>query len=463
MLTDFAIIRRSLRARLFSTVTTVLIVAIAVGLMLVLWTMQDAGRRAFQRGSGNMHLMVSGDQSGLVAVLNHVFYANPPQRPIEWGTYLALQKRFPLAWAIPVQLGDSYRGLPVLATTEEFFTRFEPNAGEPWQLAEGTFLETSDFFTHFRSAPGDVWPSQDPATRQALAGMSPKYQIVVGAEAARSRGLRVGSTLHLTHGAPGAEGAHEHREFSFTVVGVLKPTGSAHDRALFTDLLSSWIIHAYDRLNRAAPRTAHPTIDDLLSSEAPGSESDTKITGIFLRVATRSGSDASALLPQVFDTLRRDASLNLTPASPAQEVNRLFDIVGNINIVFKALAAIVMLSSGVTIMIALYNSMEQRRRQIAVLRVLGCSQGRIFGLVVTEAALLGVLGALAGLALYMIGLQIVGRFLRSEYGVVISDAFDPLPALVISLAAVALASLAGIIPAMVAYRTAVAKNLRPLG
>ena len=86
-LTDFTIIRRSMSSRLFSTITTVLTVAVAVGLMLVLLSMRHSGRKAFERGSGNMHLLVSADSNALTAILNGVFYANPPQRPITWSKY----------------------------------------------------------------------------------------------------------------------------------------------------------------------------------------------------------------------------------------------------------------------------------------------------------------------------------------------------------------------------------------
>src|SRR5258705_6770351 len=140
-MTDFPIIRRSLIARLFSTVTTIVSVAVAVALMLVLLSMKDSGQRAFERGSGNMHLLVSRDASPLDSVLNGVFYARAPAKPILWPEYERLLK-MPIAslggaplsevleYAIPIQQGDSYRGFPTLATTPDFFTRFRPAAEE---------------------------------------------------------------------------------------------------------------------------------------------------------------------------------------------------------------------------------------------------------------------------------------------------------------------------------------------
>jgi putative ABC transport system permease protein len=169
-LSDFTIIRHSMTARLFSTITAILTVAVAVALLLVLLSMRDAGRQAFRRGSGNMHLLISRDASPLVSVLNGVFYANPPQRPIEWSKYQEIASRYPLEFAIPTQLGDSYRGFPVMATTAEFFSKFQPDPNEPWALADGRFF-------------------QGP------------FEVVVGATAAKQAGLRIGERIHLTHGS----------------------------------------------------------------------------------------------------------------------------------------------------------------------------------------------------------------------------------------------------------------------
>lgn len=430
-MSDWTIIFRSLTGRLFSTVVTVLTVAIAVGLLLVLVMMRDSGRRAFDRGSGNMHLLVSADASPLVSVLNSIFFANAPRRPITWERYEQLASSLPAAWAIPTQLGDSYMGLPVLATKPAFFSEFKPDAENDWKLAGGRFF----------TAP---------------------FEVVVGARAARATGLRVGDKLFLTHGipqsrqlgAPDAADPHVHYDFEYTVVGVLEPTGASHDRALFTDLTSSWIIHAHDRRKLADPTVKTTTEADLIPA-------DRLITGIYLRLLTRPGSDTPANLPQIFDMLRRDATL--TVAQPKQEIDRLFLIVSDINAVFLGIAACVLLASGVGIMLALYNSMEQRRRQIAVLRVLGASRGRVFGLVLTESALIGLLGAIVGLAGALVGSAIVAASLKGRLGVVISPDLPADLALVAVLATVLLAAAAGVVPAVMAYRTSVAKNLRPIG
>lgn len=464
-MTDFTIIRRSMTSRLFSTVTTAITVAVAVGLMLVLLSMRDAGRQAFERGAGNMHLLVSRDSSPLEAVLNGVFYAKAPQAPITWKEYQDLEGRFPFEYAVPVQQGDNYKGFPTLATTRGFFESFMPATDEGWALASGRYFDK-------------------------------EFEIVLGSAAAAGTGLGLGDKVVLTHGtgasrtggeagqaggAGGAPAPHVHTQFKFEVVGILRPTGTSHDRALFVTLESSWVLHAFDRLERAemeqknlpgageGSHDDHDHHDDHAGHDHEGmpigvedlTEADRLITGIYLRVAGRRGSDATALLPTVFDAIRRDRTF--TVASPSDQVRTLFGIVGNINRIFLGMAGAVMVSSGIAIMLALYNSMEQRRRQIAVLRVLGCSRMRIFGLVMTESAILGMVGAAAGFVVSLVGGMMVAAVLRERLALVVTPVYSADWVIGVALGAVVLASLAGVVPAVMAYRTSVVKNLKPIG
>jgi putative ABC transport system permease protein len=430
---DFTIIRRSLVVRLFSTVVTVLMVATAVALLMILLSMKDAGERAFSRGSGNMHMMVSRDASPLVAVLNGVFYARPPRNPIPWEKYTQIAGMRPWAYAVPVVQGDSYRGYPVLGTLSSFFTQFKPEADEPWRLMDGRAFE----------AP---------------------FEAVLGATVARETGLQLGDEILMTHGA-GTEGAeeeehdehghsHVHRDFPCTVVGILRATGSPHDRAVITDLETAWIVHAHDRRFREDPHVGLTTAEDL-------TDADRLLTGIYLRVPTREGARMSGAQQQAFDMLRRDTSI--TVADPRQEIGNLFTIVSNIDDLLFAMAIVVMISSGIAITLALYNSMEQRRRQIAVFRVLGCSRGRIFGLVMTESTIIALLGAAIGAVLAFGGARVVAVVMKSRLGLVIEPMLPTESIAIVLIGTVVLAAAAGVIPSIMAYRTTVAEHLRPIG
>jgi len=184
------------------------------------------------------------------------------------------------------------------------------------------------------------------------------------------------------------------------------------------------------------------------------------ITGILLSTPSRSGGSVSAILPQAFDMLRKDTSI--TVASPSNQVERLFKIVGNVDRLLLAMAWIVLASSGIGILLALWNSMEQRRRQIAILRVLGCSRKRLFNLVITESILIGMIGAILGIAVCWGGTIAIAGQLRARLGIIIDPAMDLRTILIVIAATMLLAAIAGVAPAVRAYRTSVAGNLRPL-
>jgi putative ABC transport system permease protein len=424
---DLSIVFRSLASRRFSSVTVTLLVAMSAGLLLAILSLRAAGSRAFERGTGNAHILVSRDGSPLVSVLNGLFYANPPKAPIEEAKVEELRASFPWSMFIPTAIGDNYRNFPVIATVPEFFTKFEPVAGEPWQFAQGRAF-----------------------TRN--------FEVVVGAAAARETGIRIGATITFMHGAGmSREGiavpAHEHKEYAFEVVGILEPTGAPHDRALFCSLESSWILHAHDRFEREG-RHKLVTAEDLDAE-------DRVVTGVLLRLPSRDPNAAPPALVSQYDRLRRDVSI--TAAIPANEVQRLFTIVSSLDVLFIAMAAATVVFAAVAILLSMMNSMAERRRQIAILRVLGASRARIFWLVLTESTIIGLAGSVTGVVFCAIALFVATRWMLDAHGIVIAPELDGRSAVLVAMATTLLAALAGLLPSVLAYRTSVARNLKPLG
>ena len=427
-MSDLTIVLRSLRTRLFSTTVVVLLVAVSGGLLLAILSLRSAGERAFRRGTGNAHLLVSRDGSPLVSVLNGLFYANPPKAPIDQAKLDELRASFPWAMFVPTAVGDSYRTFPVVATESDFFTKFEPVLADPWRFTEGRAFDKS-------------------------------FEVVIGSAVARETGLRIGAKLVLTHGSGksregGAdEHAHEHTQYQYTVVGILAPTGSPHDRALFTDLTSCWILHAHDRFEREGVEKS-VTAADLVPA-------DKVVTGVLLRLPSRDNASAPPALPSQYERLRRDGSV--TVANPSREVERLFDIVQSVDVLFLAMAAATLVSSSFAILLSMVNSMSERRRQVAILRVLGASSLRIFWLVLTESTIVGLLGAALGVAVCGAVLFTATRWLIATHGIMIAPELDPHSAVMVAMGITLLAAVAGIVPSILAYRTPVARNLRPIG
>jgi putative ABC transport system permease protein len=224
------------------------------------------------------------------------------------------------------------------------------------------------------------------------------------------------------------------------------------------------VLHAEDRLaaehghdhdhDHDHEHEHHVEIADL-------TDADRLITGIMLRIPTRPGSDASSSIAPQFDRLRRDTSIMV--AQPAQQVSRLMAIVGGIDWIFVAMAAVVLVAGALSVMLAMVSSMDARRRQVAILRALGATRGRVFALVLSESAVIGLLGSLAGVGLALAGSFGVRTALVAEVGLTIGGGIDPRAAVIVAGAATALCALVGMVPATLAYRTPVARHLKPLG
>lgn len=422
----------SLLSRRFQTATTTLTVAIAVGLLLTILSMRDATKQTLERGSGNMHLVVSAEPSALVSVLNSVFHAGAPSRAMTWLSVQQLQRDPRVAYALPIQQGDSFEDFPVTAVQPEFFERFSPDAsydpedessrGKRWGVSVGRLIEG-------------------------------RFEVVLGAQVARESGLRVGDTILLTCGLGG--GGFVHEGFGYEVVGVLELSGTPHDRVIFADLASGWIIHAQDKRDReAGGEAATVTEDDLTAA-------DRLVTGVYLRGVVREGKRASSAIAELASELRRNPTL--TVASPSAEIDTLFRIVNRVDRLLIAMAFVVLVSGAVSIMLALYSAGQMRRREIATFRVLGASRGRIVCWVLAEAVILGAAGAVVGGLVSVIGGWLVAWGLRTQLGLVVEPSVSLAAFGMVGIAAVVLAALAGIAPSVLAYRTPVAEHLRPLG
>lgn len=252
-------------------------------------------------------------------------------------------------------------------------------------------------------------------------------EAVLGAQVAAGARLAVGSTFTGAHGL--AEGGDAHEEEPFRVVGVLAPTGTVLDRLVLTSVESVWEIHEHG---------AQP---------AQGRE----ITALLIQYATPL---AAAMLPRQIN-----AGATLQAASPAYESARLFRMIGVGVDVVRAFGLVLVLAAGLSVFIALLNALEERRYDLAVMRMLGAGRGRLMGLMLLEGAALSVAGGVAGIALGHLLTEILGRALgQAKQAAVTGWSWQPAEFWLLGLAlAVGLA--AALLPAWRAYRSDVAPVL----
>jgi len=252
-------------------------------------------------------------------------------------------------------------------------------------------------------------------------------EAVLGAEVAEAARLKVGATFTGAHGL--AAGGDAHEEEPFKVVGVLAPSGTVVDRLVLTSVESVWEIHEHG------------------AKSAPARE----ITALLIQYASPL---AAAMLPR-----QVNASPVLQAASPAYESARLFRMIGVGVDVLRAFGLVLVLAAGLSVFIALLNALEDRRYDLAVMRMLGAGRGRLMGLMLLEGAALALAGGVAGIALGHLLTEILGRALgQAKQAAVTGWTWQQAEWGLLGLAlAVGLA--AALLPAWRAYRTDVAPVL----
>lgn len=400
------LVRRSLGRHALSTGVTIASAALASGLVIAVFALSAQSRRAFAGGEPGADAVLGAKGSELQLVLNAVFHLETSPGNVPWSLYEEVADSPGVTRALPYAVGDSYRGFRVVGTTA---ARFDDLA-----IAAG----------------GRAF---DPDHREA----------VIGATVAREAGLAVGASLHPTHGL---EENHDHdHDEEYVVVGVLEPQGGPVDRVLWIPI--EGVFRLGGHVLRGAGEEFHPRPGEAIPDEH---------------------KQVSAVLvsfdgPQTgFQWKRRlvDEGRDATLAFPiGQSIAELFDKLGFVNRVLELVAWLVMVVAAGSILASITNTMNERRREFAVLRALGARRTTVFATILLEAFAIAAAGAALGVVVY-VGLHLaVGGLVAARTGVVL-DLGSFHPALVFTpLAMIGLGLLAGLVPAVLAYRTEVGTHL----
>jgi putative ABC transport system permease protein len=380
-----------LRARPLATALNLLLLALGIATITLLLLATAQLEERMSRDARGFDLVAGAKGSPMQLVLSAIFHLDAPTGNIPLAAAEALAKNPLVKKAIPLALGDSYRGYRIVGTSHDYPAHY------------GAAL-----------AAGALW--KEP------------MEVVLGAQVAADTKLAVGAEFTGAHGL--SEGGDLHGEEPFKVVGVLAPTGSVLDRVVLTSIDSVWEIHEHGGKPPAGGR---------------------EVTAVLLQYA--SPLAAAALPRQV------NAASALQAASPAYESARLFRMIGVGTQVLRAFGLVLVLVAGLSVFIALLNALEERRYDLAVMRMLGASRARLMGLLLLEGAFLSALGGIAGIALGHLLAEALGAALAAaQQPAVTGWAWHPREAWLLALA-VGVGLLAALLPAWRAYRAEVAPVL----
>ncbi|HEX9687192.1 MAG TPA: ABC transporter permease [Burkholderiales bacterium] len=392
-----------LRARALNTTLNVLLLALGIATITLLLLATSQLEERMQRDARGIDLVVGAKGSPMQIILSSIYQLDVPTGNVSWKQAQELARHRAVKKMIPLALADNYKGFRIVGTNH-------------------------DYVQHYggRLAAGRLW--QKP------------LEAVLGAELAVRTGLGLGTAFIGAHGMGSGEGEHMHETYTYQVVGVLAPTGTVMDRVVLTDVTSVWAVHAdqYDIKDVAR-------IAELMPEEGK------ELTALLIQY---SSPLAAAILPRYVNQ-----NSEMQAASPAYETARLFSIIGVGVDVLRGFALVLILAAGLSVFIALYNALLERRYDLAVMRTLGAGPGKLMALMLFEGALLAGIGVALGLALGHVLTELLGVAFKAAKQVAVTGwAWVPEELWLIGLA-LAVGIFAALLPAWRAYRTDIAGTL----
>ncbi len=351
--------------------------------------------RAFERDLAGIDVVVGAKGSPMQLILAGVFHIDTPTGNIPLAEVKELQKNPQIAKLIPLSLGDSFRGFRFVGTTTDYVTHYDA------KLAQGV-----------------LW--QQP------------MEAVLGANVATSTAMAVGNSFIGSHGL-GMNG-HAHGDNPYKVTGVLAPCGCVLDRLILTATESVWRVH----------EKAIEGDTPLDAEDKKAIEEDREIT---LALITYSSPLAAVTFPRFVNT-----TTNMQAAAPAIEITRLLRMVGVGTEVLRGFGAVLLLTAGLSVFIALWNAVRERRTDLAMLRMLGASPAKVAGLLVCEALWLAVLASVVGMVGGHFLTALVGSMLQAERSLPVTGWIWLTEEWLIPATAALVAVVAALLPAVAAYR-----------
>lgn len=409
---------QSLRNRLFASVLTVLSIALSVMLLLGVEKARESAEEGFTQAISNTDLIVGARSGPIQLILYTVFNMGSATHNISYETWQKFSQHPAVEWTIPYSLGDGHRGFRVVGTTENFFKHYSFAGDQQIQFQEG----------------------------QAFSGL---WDVVIGADVAKELQYKLGQKIVIAHGVTKGEGILKHDDKPFTVVGVLDKTGTPVDRAVYVSLLALEALHI-DWQSGAAP-----TPDTAISADQI-KESDLKvqtITSFFLRTKSR------------IETLRLQREINeygeepLLAIIPGATLSELWRSLSYVEQVLKLISWMVVGVGLLAMLIALMTTLNERRREMAILRSLGAGPSHILGLLMFESTLLTAAGVALGVVMASLLTWALRPWLLTEFGFNLQGSIWGLETAIYILATLILGTLTGIIPALRASSLALKDGL----
>ncbi|VTU34521.1 ABC transporter permease [Variovorax sp. PBL-E5] len=409
---------RSAWNRRFTLALTVLSIALSTFLLLGVERIRTELRENFSSSVSGTDLIVGARTGSTQLLLYSVFRIGAATNNVQWKSVQALAAHPGVAWVVPLSLGDSHRGFAVLATTPDYFEHFRYGNRQPLRMREGRPF--SDLF-----------------------------DAVIGAEVADKLGYHVGQKIILSHGS-GELNVAEHADKPFTVVGVLARTGTPVDRTVHIGLAAMEAIHLEWVGGAPMPGVKIPA-DQVRKFDLTPKNVTAALVGLKNRAAVFA-------VQRWVSTYAAEPLMAILPGVALDELWSVVGIGENALLLMSALVALVSLAGLVSVVLA---GLDERRRELAVLRAVGASLRHVLALLALEGALVTGLGVAIGIVFAVLGIALLSPWLQSQFGLALTLSAPTLNEGLLVASLLVAGFLASLLPGIRAYRLSLSDGLSP--
>lgn len=415
----FRIALRSLANRRFTALLTIFAIALSITLLLAVERVRTETRTSFASTISSTDLIVGARSGSVNLLLYSVFRIGNATNNIRWSSFEHFAKHPKVAWAVPMSLGDSHHGYRVLGTSEDYFTHYQYSQKQHLKLRDGRFFSNQ--------AP---------------------FEVVLGAEVADALNYQLGQEIVLAHGVATVSLVN-HDDKPFTTVGILERTGTPVDRTLHIALAGMEAIHIDWQHGAPAYGNQKISAEQALQMDLQPKEITAMLLGLNSRIATFA-------VQREINQWRGEPLLAILPGVALQE---LWSLMGTAEQALFIVSLFVVLTGLIGMLTAILTSLNERRREMAILRSVGARPWHIAGLLILEAFALALAGISLGVALLYLGIAVAQAPLQSHYGLYLPFSAPTLYEWTL-LGAVLLAGiLMGAVPAWRAYRQSLSDGL----
>jgi putative ABC transport system permease protein len=412
-----------------NTILSILLLTASVAIITVLILVEKQFEEKYQSNLDGVDLVLGAQGSPLQLVLSSVYQVDDPTGNISYDSVKVWMQHPYVKKAIPLAYGDNYVGFKIVGTTPDYIEKYQA------KMAEGKVFEHN-------------------------------FEVVIGADVAEKLNLKLGDTFKGTHGSAAEGEVHDHGEY--IVVGIASKTGKVIDNLILSNIPTVWQMHHEEGHEEVAENPAHgepghvhdeeehvhtaECNHDAHESDMTIDEPNMEITSVLIEFKNKMGV---FMWPNIIAQ-----NTKMQAALPTYQMNRLFDMFGVGLNALKYLAFGIMLISGISIFIALFNTLKERKAEFALMRVNGAKKHQLLLVVLLESILLCIVGYLFGTILGRVGIILLSKASESDFKL----GFDPMEiiwekeGLLFGLTLL-VGLIAAVIPAIKAYTINISKTL----